>query len=187
MGRSMAALMREQASRVGGNIRQAFRAVAARNTHGKLIGVQMQGLAGETVDGEQFQHYGFSSAPLPGAEYIVIPVGGNSKHSVVVASEDGRYRLQLQDGEVSLYTDEGDYVHMKRGRMIEVVTDDLVFKVKNKVRFETPLLEITGSEYVEGNIKADGEVSDHTRAMQQDREIYNSHGHGGGMKPSPLQ
>lgn len=187
MTRNMAALMREQAARVGGNIRQAFRAVAARNTHGKLIGVQMQGLAGETVDGEQFQNYGFSSAPLPGAEYIVIPVGGNSKHSVVVASEDGRYRLQLKDGEVSLYTDEGDYVHMKRGRMIEVVTDDLVFKVKNKVRFETPMVEMSGDEHVSGSIKSDGQVADSKRSMQTDREIYNSHGHGGGNKPSPLQ
>lgn len=187
MARNMAALMREQAARVGGNIRQAFRAVAARNTHGKLIGVQMQGLAGETVDGEQFQNYGFSSAPLPGAEYIVIPVGGNSKHSVVVASEDGRYRLQLKDGEVSLYTDEGDYVHMKRGRVIEVLTDDLVFKVKNKVRFETPLVEMTGDQHVQGDIKADGEISDHTRSMQLDREIYNKHGHPSGPAPNPSQ
>lgn len=187
MTRNMAALVREQAGRAARNVRQAFRAVAARNTHGKLIGVQMQGLAGETVDGEQFQNYGFSSAPLPGAEYIVIPVGGNSKHSVVVASEDGRYRLQLQDGEVSLYTDEGDYVHMKRGRVIEVVTDELLFKVKNKVRFETPLVEVSGNEHVFGDIKSDGEVTDSKRSMQDDRDIYNSHDHGGGAKPSPLQ
>lgn len=187
MTRNMAALMREQAARVRGSIRQAFRAVAARNTHGKLIGVQMQGLAGETVDGEQFQNYGFSSAPLPGAEYIVIPVGGDSKHSVVVASEDGRYRLQLQDGEVSLYTDEGDYVHMKRGRMIEVVTDDLVFKVKNRVRFETPLVEMTGNQYVEGSVKADGDIADFKRTMQADRDIYNGHDHGGGPTPPQQQ
>lgn len=161
----MVALMRDQAIRVSGNIRQALCAVAARNTHSKLIGVQMQGLAGETVDGEQFQNYRFSSAPLLGAEYIVIPAGGNRKHSAIVASEDGRYRLQLQDSEVSLYTDEGDYVHMKRGRMIEVVTDDLVFKVKNKVRFETPIVEMAGDEHVEGNIKADGEITGHTRSM----------------------
>lgn len=187
MSRTMARMVRDQAARAGSSIRQAFRAVAARNTHGKLIGVQMQGLAGETVDGEQFQNYGFSSAPLPGAEYIVIPVGGNSKHSVVVASEDGRYRLQLQDGEVSLYTDEGDYVHMKRGRLIEVVTDDLVFKVKNKVRFETPMVEMSGDALVTGDIKADGDIADHMRSMRDDRGIYNSHDHGGGAKPSPLQ
>lgn len=184
---NMARLMREQIARALANFRLPFKATAALNNHGALIGVDMEGLAGERVSGELFQHYGFSSAPLAGAEYLVIPVGGNSKHAVVVASEDGRYRLTLKDGEVSLYTDEGDYVHMKRGRMIEVVTDDLVFKVKNKVRFETPLVEMTGDQQVDGSIKADGEVADHTRTMQQDRDLYNQHDHGGGSKPSPKQ
>lgn len=184
---NMARLVREQALRAMNGFRQAFRATASHNAHGKLIGVEMQGLGGESVTGELFQHYGFSSAPLPGAEYLVVPVGGNSKHAVVVASEDGRYRIQLKDGEVSLYTDEGDYVHMKRGRLIEVVTEELVFKVKNKVRFETPLVEVTGDEHVLGNIKADGEVADHTRAMQQDRKLYNVHAHPTGPPPKPLQ
>jgi phage gp45-like len=184
---NMARLVRDQVLRVMSSFRLPFRAVAARNTHGKLIGVQMEGLSGESVSGELFQHYGFSSAPLPGAEYLVIPVGGNSKHAVVVASEDGRYRLTLKDGEVSLYTDEGDYVHMKRGRVIEVVTDELLFKVKNKVRFETPMVEMSGDQFVGGSIKADGEVADHTRAMQDDRDLYNAHGHPDGPPPDPLQ
>lgn len=181
----MARLVREQVSRVMSNFRQAFRASAARNTHGKLIGVEMEGLAGESVSGELFQHYGFSSAPLPGAEYLAIPVGGNSKHTVVVASEDGRYRITLQDGEVSLYTDEGDYVHMKRGRVVEVVTDTLVVKAGIKVRFETPLVEMTGDQHVDGSIKAQGEIDDHTRSMQADRDIYNGHNHG--SSPAPTQ
>ena len=184
---SMARLVREQVSRVISNVRQAFRATAARNTHGKLIGVDMEGLAGETVSGELFQHYGFSSAPLPGAEYLAVPVGGNSKHTVVVASEDGRYRITLQDGEVSLYTDEGDYVHMKRGRVVEVVTDTLLVKAASKVRFETPLVEVTGDLKVDASIKADREVADHKRSMQGDRDIYNVHTHAPGAPPSQQQ
>lgn len=183
----MAQLVRDQVVRAMSKVRQAFRATSVSNTHGALIGVEMQGLAGESVSGELAQHYGFGSAPLPGAEYVVIPIGGNSNHSVVIASEDARYRLTLQDGEVSLYTDEGDYVHMKRGRMIEVVTDDLVFKVKNKVRFETPMVEMSGDQRVEGSIKADGEIEDGVRAMSADREIYNQHGHPSGNPPKPLQ
>lgn len=183
----MAQLVRDQVWRVMSKVRQAFRATAAGNTHGPLIGVEMEGLAGEPVSGELFQHYGFSSAPLAGAEYVVIPMGGSTNHSIVIASEDGRYRLQLKDGEVSLYTDEGDYVHMKRGRMIEVVTDDLVFKVKNKVRFETPIVEMSGDQHVVGSIKADGDVTDHTRSMQAGREIYNAHNHGGGPVPGQQQ
>lgn len=183
----MAQLVRDQVWKVMSKVRQAFRATAVSNTHGPLIGVEMQGLAGESVSGELAQHYGFSSAPLPGADYVVIPIGGNSGHCVVIASEDGRYRLLLKDGEVSLYTDEGDYVHMKRGRMIEVVTDDLLFKVKNKVRFETPMVEMSGDQYVEGGIKADGEIADHTRTMQADRDLYNQHAHPEGPPPKPLQ
>jgi len=183
----MAQLVRDQVWRAMSKVRQAFRATAVSNSHGPLIGVEMQGLAGESVSAELAQHYGFSSAPLAGAEYVVIPIGGNSSHCVVVASEDGRYRLKLQDGEVSLYTDEGDYVHMKRGRVIELVTDELVFKVKNKVRVDTPLVEISGNLHVVGSIKADGEIEDHTRSIQGDRDIYNQHDHGGGPKPSPGQ
>lgn len=183
----MAQLVRDQVWRVMSKVRQAFRATAVSNSHGPVIGVEMQGLAGESVSAELAQHYGFSSAPLAGAEYVVIPIGGNSSHCVVVASEDGRYRLQLKDGEVSLYTDEGDYVHMKRGRVIEVVTDELLFKVKNKVRIETPLVEMSGDLHVEGSIKTDSEIEDHTRSMQADRDLYNVHDHGGGPKPSPNQ
>lgn len=180
-------MMRSQAARELQQFRQAFRAVAARNKHGKLIGVDMQGLAGESVSGELFQHYGFASAPLAGAEYIAIPVGGNSKHTVVVASEDGRYRVTLQDGEVALYTDEGDRVHLKRGRVVEVVTETLLVKAGTKVRFETPLIEATGGVKVDGNVKADGEIADHTRTMQEDRELYNGHGHPTGPAPYPQQ
>ncbi|WP_236658376.1 phage baseplate assembly protein domain-containing protein [Pseudomonas knackmussii] len=179
--RNMGRMMREAAAAERRNFRQAFRAVAARNTHGALIGVDMQGLAGESISGELFQHYGFTSAPLSGAEFIAIPVGGNSKHTVVVASEDGRYRIQLQDGEVALYTDEGDHVHLQRGRVVEVVTETLLVKAGTKVRFETPLIESTG------DIEAQGDVSDHTRSMQEDRDIYNSHNHGSGPTPTPQQ
>lgn len=178
---TMGRLMRDEARRVMRNIRQAFRGTAARNTHGTLIGIEMEGLAGESVSGELMQHYGFTSGPLPGAEFIAIPVGGDSKHTVVVASEDGRYRVVIQDGEVALYTDEGDRIHMKRGRLIEIETDTLVVKAKTKVRFETPLVEMSE------DVKAAGEIADHTRTMQADRLIYNGHNHGGGPVPGQQQ
>ncbi|HHK4309454.1 TPA: hypothetical protein ACQTX0_002898 [Pseudomonas aeruginosa] len=70
---------------------------------------------------------------------------------------------------------------MKRGRVVEVVTETLLVTAGTKVRFETPLIEATG------NIKADGDVSDHTRSMQVDRDLYNVHKHGSGPIPSPQQ
>lgn len=185
--RRMGRLVREQAKSERANFRQAFRAVAARNTHGKLIGVEMQALAGESVAGEMLQHYGFTSAPLPGAEYIVIPVGGNSQHSVVIASDDARYRVTLKDGEVAIYSDEGDHVHLKRGRVIEVMTETLLVKAGTKVRFETPLIETTGKIRAEDDIKSDTQVVDQVRSMQEDRDIYNGHQHGNSPAPSQQQ
>lgn len=185
--RSMGRSIREQAKSERANFRQAFRAVAARNAHGKLIGVEMQGLAEESVAGELFQHYGYTSAPLPGAEYIAIPVGGNSKHTVVIASEDARYRITLKDGEVAIYSDEGDHVHLKRGRVIEVETETLLVKAGTKVRFETPLIETTGQIQAEGNIQSAAEVIDQVRSMQADRDIYNGHQHGNSPTPTQQQ
>lgn len=185
--RSLARLMKQQSASERRNFRQAFRAVAVGDTQSAITGVEMQGLAGESVSGELFQHYGFTSAPLPGAEYIAIPVGGNSNHTVVIATEDARYRLKVLGGEVALYSHEGDHVHLKRGRVIEVNTETLLVKAGTKVRFETPLIEATGEIHAEGNVQSDGEVIDHVRSMQADREIYNEHQHGNSPAPTQQQ
>lgn len=90
---------------------------------GKLQLVQLGVLADETRSGlERFQQYGLTSVPLPGAEAVVLFVGGRRDHGLVVAVDDRRYRLVgLEAGEVALYTDEGDRIHLKRGGVIEVV------------------------------------------------------------------
>lgn len=184
---SLPGLVREQVERAMRGVRQAFRAVGTRNTHGPSIGVQMQGLAGETVVGELAQHYGYTSAPLAGAEFIALPIGGNSKHVVVIATEDARYRLKVMDGEVAIYSDEGDRVHLKRGRVIEVVTDTLLVKATTKVRFETPMIETTGQVQADGSIQSAADVIDQVRSMQADRELYNGHKHGNSPTPLPEQ
>lgn len=184
---SIPGLVREQVERAMRGVRQAFRAVGKRNTHGPSIGVQMEGLAGETVAGELAQHYGFTSAPLAGAEFIALPIGGNSKHVVVIATEDARYRLKVKDGEVAIYSDEGDHVYLKRGRVIEVVTDTLLVKADTKVRFETPMIETTGQVQADGNIQSAAEVIDQVRSMQADRLLYNAHKHGNSPTPTPEQ
>ncbi|MGQ7818832.1 phage baseplate assembly protein domain-containing protein [Metapseudomonas furukawaii] len=131
-------LVREQINRTLRNVRLALRGVLRRSeTSWPNIGLEVEGLAGEQVATELIQHYGFTSAPLPGAEMIVLPIGGRTNHSVVVATEDGRYRIQIVEGEVSLYTDEGDYIHLKRGRLVEVNTVDLLINAANSVEINT--------------------------------------------------
>ena len=114
---------------------------------------------------EVLQHYGFASRPLPGAEAAVMFVGGNRHHGLVIATDDKRYRLRgMAGGEVALYTDEGDVVHLKRGGVIEV-------KAKTKVRIDSPKLECTGE--IIDRIDSGG------RSMSAMRAIYNGHTHPG--------
>ena len=53
------------------------------------------------------QSYGLTVHPLPGAEGLVLFVGGNRDHGVAIKFDDRRYRIRdLAPGEVALYTHE---------------------------------------------------------------------------------
>lgn len=66
---------------------------------------------------ELMQEYGFVSRPKEGAEGIAIRVGNNV---VMIATRDRRYTLPIANGEVALFTDEGDNIHFKRGKLLEL-------------------------------------------------------------------
>jgi len=77
-------------------------------------------LADETHDDmERVQEYGFTSVPLPGAEAVAVFPGGNRDHGLIIAVEDRRYRLRgLAGGEVALYDDQGQKVHLTRDGIV---------------------------------------------------------------------
>ena len=135
-------------------IRKAFRAVLTRvNSGGQVQTVQARALAGEQLqDNELFQHYGFTSNPLPGTMAVILPLGGNTSHGVIIATEHGAYRLAgLQSGEIVL----------KRGRIIDVECDTYRVTCKNyevnaeeKADFNTPM--VTASEQVTAQNKITG-------------------------------
>ncbi len=106
------------------------------NDGAKLQALQIVVGSEETREGvERFQEYGFSSVPLAGAEAVVVFVGGRRDHGLVIAVDDRRYRLKdLEPGEVALYTDEGDYIHFKRGGIVKI-------KAGTKVTWDTPAIE----------------------------------------------
>lgn len=144
----------------------------------KMQGVQVALLADEVRDNvERFQEYGFTSHPKPGAEAVVVAVGGSRNQLVVIACDDRRYRLAgLAEGEVALYTDEGDKIVLKRGNVIEVTA-------ATKVQLTTPLLEVAGDIEATGHIHAAGEILDlsgtNARTVSGMRDQYNLHTHGG--------
>lgn len=130
-----------------------------------LQALQVEALKGEILDQiERVQNYGFTSVPLPGAEGFVAFINGDREHGIVLAVDDRRYRLKNQaKGEVAIYTDEGDKIHLKRGNTIEV---------------STTTLQVNADDMnVAGNITATGEVSDGVGTMSAMRLIYNGHGH----------
>lgn len=124
----------------------------------KLQGLQMRLTADEVKDGmEHFEPYGFTSNPLPGAEALAAFLGGDRSHGVVVCVADRRFRLQaLKSGEVAIYTDEGDRLHFKRGRVIEIETLTLKVKAETAVEFDTPVIRTTGQIVSQGDQIAAG-------------------------------
>lgn len=159
----------------------------------KLQEVQLALLAGEMRGAvERFQNYGFTSVPHANAEAAVVFVGGNRDHGLVLAVDDRRYRVKsLQAGEVCIYTDEGDRIHLKRGRLVEVTTGTLKVTAAAKIELTAPEIEINAATLVDVNtplldanhdIKASGDVYDHAgtgdqRTMAGMRTIYNTHTH----------
>jgi phage baseplate assembly protein V len=153
---------------------------------GNIQTVQVQLMADEIHDNvERIQEYGFTSVPKPGAEAVVVCVGGTRDHGLVIAVDDRRYRLKgLQGGEVALYTDEGDKIHLKRNHVIDIVTTTLNITANTA--------NVSGNLNVQGNVVAQGDVSDHgNKSMLAMRTVYNAHAHtdpqGGSVGPAAGQ
>lgn len=174
--------------------------LAAINDASSRQFAQIKALRGEVKDKvERIQDYGFTSVPLPGAQAVFLSIGGNRDHPLIIAADDPRYRKHgLQPGEVAIYTDEGDFIHLKRGNEIAILTKtctinaetavtvtapSMTFSAGTKVRFETPTLECTGDIV---DLAGAGGVT-----MNGMRDIYNTHTHpendGGGPTDPPLQ
>ena len=112
----------------------------------KMQGVQITLLADQVADDvEHFQHYGFTSVPLPGAEGIALAVGGNTGHTVLINVDDRRYRLTgLAGGEVALYDDLGHQVRLTRtGIVVDGGGDVVLITNTPKLRVEGAI-EATG-------------------------------------------
>lgn len=163
----------------------------------KMQELQVELFAGEVRDRvERWEDYGFTSHPISGAEALVLALGGSSDHSAVIKVADRRYRLvSLEPGEVALYDDLGQSVVLKRGRIAEITTDILRINAATRVELLTPLVQYAGAldgtgQMGTGDMSTVGDVSDHTRSMADDREIYNTHTHpgdSGGTTGSPNQ
>ena len=151
--------VKKQIDRALSGVHQAYRAVislCASDTPVQLA--QVDGLAGETTpDIELFQHYGITSNPPAGTMAVVLPLGGKTSHGVIVATENETYRIQgLQSGEVAIYTDEGDSIVFRRGRIIDITTETLNITASKKITMDTPIVEMTERLNVQEQITGQG-------------------------------
>ncbi|WP_410499713.1 phage baseplate assembly protein V [Chitinibacter sp. S2-10] len=159
-------------------VRRAFRgAVILLKNGGPVVRVQGEGLAGEQIQGaELFQHYGLTTMPPAGSMMIVLPVGGKTSHGIVIATEHGSYRLKtLEPGEVALYDDQGQSVILRRGKIMEMNTDQLVINAATKVQINTPTISTTAAIEAEKDIT--DKVGSGGKSMANMRASYNDHDH----------
>ncbi|PKN07630.1 MAG: phage baseplate assembly protein V [Deltaproteobacteria bacterium HGW-Deltaproteobacteria-8] len=192
----MKKLIAEAIKRHLAGIRLPFRAQLTGHDTAPGVGlVQAKALAGEKLQAaELFQHYGLTSAPPAGTMLLVVPVGGFTAHGIVVGEENSGFRLRgLKSGEVALYTDEGDHIILKRGRIMEIETETLRVKAATQVVFETPAFSMTnsggattatiqGSLHTTGGITSDG---DHV-AGDVSLEHHTHPGDSGGVTGPPI-
>ena len=75
--------------------------------------VQTSGLGDLVDDAEHIQPYGFRSRAKIGAQTVVARLGAVG--ALVAWVFDGRYRVTLAEGEVAIFDDQGQKVHLKRG------------------------------------------------------------------------
>ena len=118
-------ILREFKRRIMGMVGRAV--LQAVDDGKRMQSVQVVALRGQVIDdAERFQDYGFTSNPHPGAEAVLLAVGGVRQHPIVVKIDDRRYRVvDLEEGEVCLYTDEDEdgaphRAVLERGRKIRL-------------------------------------------------------------------
>ena len=127
---------------------------------GGLQRLQLSLYAEETRDQvDRVQPFGLTSVPLPGAEVVVVSIGGGRDHPVAIVIDDRRFRpTGLAAGEVCVYS-------ARAGQRVTLLADGTVLVQGGKLRVECDV-EVMGS------ITATGEITAGTIALR-------THRHGG--------
>ena len=103
--------------------------ISAINDDEAIQKLQVSVLGSEAIDTiPRYQNYGFTSHPKVGCEAVAVFNAGDRASGIVVAIDDRRFRLKgLNEGEVAIYTDEGDSIILARQNTIKIKTK--IFKL----------------------------------------------------------
>ena len=97
-------------------------------------------MADENMKGvEYMEPYGFTSAPLVGAEGLILNIGAQRGACVALCLGNRKFRLRgLKSGEVALYTDEGDKLVFERGNTVRLTTRNFIADAAEKAVVNAP-------------------------------------------------
>ncbi|MBI5598662.1 MAG: phage baseplate assembly protein [Deltaproteobacteria bacterium] len=171
----------------------AIRVLVKAVRTGKIQLIDVKGRGEDFTSKELFQDYGFASRPLDGAEGIMLFIGGVD-NAVVIATEDRRYRLTLEKGEVGLYTDEGDCVHLKRNKEISIKSGGQVnIEAAVSVSINAPAASVTApsvtvtaatsATIVSPTVNLGAAAGLKAIPTEDFMTLYNTHTHSGGSAP----
>ena len=151
--------IREHTETALGAVRQAFRGTLNLvKSADNIQKVQVSGLADETLqDVELMQQFGLTSVPPAGTQVVVLPMGGETTHSIVIATENGSFRVKnLKSGETAVYDESGSTIILKQGRLIEIDCDILKITATTKVEISSPIVETDHVFTAQGQINGNG-------------------------------
>lgn len=157
--RRLSQVIQQKAQGAAEEIRQAFRGVLHLvKSADNIQKVQASGLADETLqDVELMQQFGFTSVPPANTQAVILPIGGQTTHGIVIATENGSFRVKnLQGGEVAVYDESGSSIVLKKGRLIEIDCDVLKINAATKVDISSPLVETDQVFTAQGQINGNG-------------------------------
>ncbi|HHF5516745.1 TPA: phage baseplate assembly protein V [Haemophilus influenzae] len=157
--RRLSQAIQQRAQGAVDEIRQAFRGVLHLvKSADNIQKVQASGLADETLQDVEFmQQFGFTSVPPANTQAVILPIGGQTTHGIVIATENGSFRVKnLQGGEVAIYDESGSSIVLKKGRLIEIDCDVLKINAATKVDISSPLVETDQVFTAQGQINGNG-------------------------------
>jgi phage gp45-like len=101
------------------------------------------------IEHEHIEPFGFASRTPNASEHIVVSLGGSRSQSLVIMAHNRQYKFELNAGEVAVYNQFGDYVHLTDGGEAHI-------KASTRVHAETPLFECSADCLVQGNLQVKG-------------------------------
>ncbi|ELD3428691.1 phage baseplate assembly protein V [Enterobacter hormaechei] len=121
--------------------------VTGLDTAKKCQMLQVELMPGEPKENvEHLEPYGFTSAPITGAEGFALFPDGDRSHGVILIVADRRYRVKgLAAGEVAIYTDEGDTLTFKRGNIVELNTKIFNVNAADAVNIKTKSFNVNAA------------------------------------------